>query len=584
MSGRRKIIRGLICVVLLFALLLPVRTSVVSAAASAAIKVASVSCEKGQTVTVSVTVSTTVDMAMYQYTLSYDTAMLQYQSGDADGESAGTLRIIKESASGTSQTLKFTFKSLAVGSTKVSVSGYIVCPTDVAYGDSLPTTVTNGTVTVKAPYQASTNANLKSLSVGQGSLSPAFSKSVYEYAVSVGGGVDRLTVSASPEDSKATVKVSGNTNLKEGANTVTIKVTAEDGKTTKTYKIIVTRAKPSPTPSPTPSLTPEPTATPTQGVTVSVGEQTLTLSDVITAQIPEGFEETTFEYENVTVPALRSLSGELLLVQMDDGKLYLYRPADNGFVPYQVITAIQKTYTVLPLPASETVPEGYFETVRTIGAEEVTVYINSEDSESCLVYAMNWNGGCTWYRYDGEEATMQRVFSDAQPQPGTGTPVPSRTPTPKPSQTAPTGNGSADGSQGAAAQETSGKLSDMELWTLLGLSGVLFCLMLLFLSLYLHERNRHAESVDAGDTEEEHISLADLETAAVAENEPEPVTAAAPGTGTEPAAAPEAESERTAEAEASKVDASEPEQTAEPDASNTDGAAPAAESEPKGEA
>ncbi|MDO4317780.1 MAG: cadherin-like beta sandwich domain-containing protein [Lachnospiraceae bacterium] len=561
MSGRRKIIRSLICAALLFVLVLPVRTSVVSAAASAAIKVASVSCEKGQTVTVSVTVSTTVDMAMYQYTLSYDTAVLQYQSGDADGESAGTLRIIKESASGTSQTLKFTFKSLAVGSSKVSVSDYIVCPTDIAYDDSLPTTVTNGTVTVKAPYQASTNANLKSLSVGQGSLSPAFSKSVYEYAVSVGGGVDRLTVSASPEDSKATVKVSGNTNLKEGANTVTIKVTAEDGKTTKTYKIIVTRAKPSPTPSPTPSLTPEPTATPTQGVTVAVGEQTLTLSDVITAQIPEGFEETTFEYENVTVPALRSLSGELLLVQMDDGKLYLYRPADNGFVPYQVITAIQKTYTVLPLPASETVPEGYIETVRTIGAEEVTVYVNSEDSESCLVYAMNWNGDCAWYRYDGEEATMQRVFFDAQPQPGTGTPVPSGTPTPKPSQTAPDGNGSADGSLSGGAEESSGKLSDMELWTLLGLSGVLFCLMLLFLSLYLHERNRHAESVDAGDAEEEHISLADLETAAVAENEPEPVTAAAPETGTEPADAPEAEPEQTAGEEALKVDASEPEET-----------------------
>lgn len=539
MSGRRKIIRSLICVVLLFAMLLPARTSEVLAAASAAIKVASASCEKGQTVTVSVTVSTTVDMAMYQYTLSYDTSMLQYQSGDADGESAGTLRIIKESASGTSQTLKFTFKSLAVGSTKVSVSGYIVCPTDIAHGDSLPTTVTNGTVTVKAPYQASTNANLKSLSVGQGSLSPAFSKSVYEYTVSVGGGVDRLTVSASPEDSKATVSVSGNTNLKEGANTVTVKVTAEDGKTTKTYKIIVTRAKPSPTPSPTPTLTPEPTATPTQGVTVTVGEQKLTLSDVITAPIPEGFEETTFAYENVTVPALKSLSGELLLVQMDDGKLYLYRPADNGFVPYQVITAIQKTYTVLPLPASETVPEGYFETTRTIGAEEVTVYVGDEESESCLVYAMNWNGDCAWYRYDGGEDTMQRAFFDAQPQPGTGTPVPSRTPTPKPSQTAPTGSGSAEGAWSGAGQEDSGKLSDTELWALLGLSGVLFCLMLLFLSLYLHERNRHVESVDAGDAEEEHISLADLETEAVSETE----LAAAPAAEAETEAAVTAEAE-----------------------------------------
>lgn len=550
MKGRRKYIRNWICAVLLLAVLLPFRTSSVSAAASASIKVASVSCEKGKNVTVSVTVSTSVDMAMYQYTLSYDTSVLQYQSGDADGQSGGTLRIIKESASGTSQTLKFTFKSLAVGSTKISVSSYIVCPTDVAHGDSLPTTVTNGTVTVKAPYQASTNANLKSLTVGQGRLSPAFSKSVYEYAVSVGGGVDRLTVSATPEDSKATVKVSGNTKLKEGANTVTVKVTAEDGKTTKTYKIIVTRAKPSPTPSPTPTLSPEPTATPTQGVTVSVGEQTLTLSDEITAQFPEGFEETEFEYENVTVPALRSLSGDLLLVQMNDGKLYLYRPTDNSFVPYRVVTALQKTYTVLPLPSGETVPDGYWETVRMVGEEELSVYINSEESETCLFYAMNWNGVCAWYRYDSAENTVQRVLEDAQP--ATGTPAPSKTPTPVPSNTVPAENisGSPDGNGEKAPQEEPEKYSDLEIWILLAVCGGLFCLTLLFLALYLHERNRHAESVDAGVPEEERISLAELETAAALGESLKEADAVEAENVTETVTVTEAEAEAEKETEA----------------------------------
>ena len=504
----------------LFLLLLLVWTAPALAAQSASIKVTSTSCEKGQNVTVSVTVSTTVDMGAYQYILSYDTSMLQYLSGDADLATAGKLQIIKGEASGTSQTLQFTFKSLAVGSAKISVSDYMVCPTDIAYGDVLPTSVSAGTVTINAPYQASANANLKSLSVGQGTLSPAFSKTVYEYALSVGGGVERITVSASPEDAKASVKVSGNTNLKVGENTVTVKVTAEDGKTTKTYRITVTRAKPSPTPSPTPTLSPLPTPTPTPGILVTVGEQKLTLSGEITVPVPEGFEEATLEYENVTVPALRSLSGDLLLVQMSDEKLYLWRAADNTFVRYQVIVSVQASYTILPLPALQSAPQGYIETKKTIGGEEFSVYVNREDSGVYLFYGMNWDGSSSWYRYDSEDGSVQRFLleseSDEAPTPTVEpSPTVSLMPTPTTTPTLPPSG------QELAAPPEQGQLP-LEDWILLSVSGVLFCLTLLFLSLYLHERNRHVESVDTETLAEASVSVADLELAAVAEEKAEP--------------------------------------------------------------
>ena len=53
--------------------------------------------------------------------------------------------------------------------------------------------------------------------------------------------VDSLKVAYKTADSKATVKVTGNTNLEVGTNNIKVVVTAEDGKTTKTYTIKVTK-------------------------------------------------------------------------------------------------------------------------------------------------------------------------------------------------------------------------------------------------------------------------------------------------------------------------------------------------------
>ena len=236
--------------------------------------------------------------------------MLQYVAG-ADTVEGGKINVVRtEVSGGKKETLTFTFKALKVGSSNITVSGYTVCPTDPSYGDKFSTTVSNGKVTVKAPYQASTNASLASLSVGEGTLSPAFAKDKYNYSVQVGGGVDSITVSAKAADSKAKVSISGNKNLAEGDNTVKVVVTAEDGSTKKTYTIVVTRAKPSPTP------------TPTTGISRPVGEETHTLLSEITVTIPEGFEESFMEYEGYQIATLTSLVGNLTLVQMDDDKLY----------------------------------------------------------------------------------------------------------------------------------------------------------------------------------------------------------------------------------------------------------------------
>lgn len=86
----------------------------------------------------------------------------------------------------------------------------------------------------------SDNANLKSLVVENFDIIPNFSSDVTEYTLDVTSEVNELTIKAEPEDSKATVTIKGEKELKEGENTVIISVDAEDG-TTKLYEIKVTK-------------------------------------------------------------------------------------------------------------------------------------------------------------------------------------------------------------------------------------------------------------------------------------------------------------------------------------------------------
>lgn len=103
-------------------------------------------------------------------------------------------------------------------------------------------TNTNNSSANAGTSTVSSNAYLSQFRIDQPGMTPAFSKTIYNYAVTVGEDVDKLNVTAVTEHSKATLSVTGNTNLKNGNNIVVVKVTAQDKKTTKTYTINVTKA------------------------------------------------------------------------------------------------------------------------------------------------------------------------------------------------------------------------------------------------------------------------------------------------------------------------------------------------------
>ena len=93
--------------------------------------------------------------------------------------------------------------------------------------------------------QESKNALLSNLIIEGATLSPKFSANTYEYKLteSLEEGTTSVKVTATKSDSASKVTITGNQNLKQGENTITIKVEAEasteKNPITKTYKVIV---------------------------------------------------------------------------------------------------------------------------------------------------------------------------------------------------------------------------------------------------------------------------------------------------------------------------------------------------------
>jgi gliding motility-associated-like protein len=98
----------------------------------------------------------------------------------------------------------------------------------------------------------SNDANLSGLSLSAGTLTPSFSSGTITYTASVANANSTITVTPTKNNSNASIKVnnvavnsgsaSGNIGLNVGNNTITTIVTAQDGSTTKTYTVTVTRA------------------------------------------------------------------------------------------------------------------------------------------------------------------------------------------------------------------------------------------------------------------------------------------------------------------------------------------------------
>lgn len=112
------------------------------------------------------------------------------------------------------------------------------------------TTVTTTNLMTTKAYAATSDTQLKSIYLSDGTID--FSSSTYSYTVKVGSSVDELRITAKPKNEDSTVEIDGSTvdeedkyretiSLDKGKNKIKIKVTDEDDDKTRTYTLTVYR-------------------------------------------------------------------------------------------------------------------------------------------------------------------------------------------------------------------------------------------------------------------------------------------------------------------------------------------------------
>lgn len=351
--------------------------------------------------------------------LQYDSSALEFVSGTSANGGAGSIRVIgaMEAENQTTFTFTLKFKALKAGTTNIKVTSQ-----EVYDANSQVVTIDHvgsSAVKVTAPVTYSKDATLSGLTISPGELTPAFSADVTEYTAVVGADVEKLTVSAPANHDKASVSVSGNDGLQLGDNTITCKVTAEDGETTKTYTILVTKTEELPTESAGETSAPVTSG----GAASNVEDGNWQVAETFDESLlPEGFSVTEFTYDGHAVQAAKDASGNVLLYMTNEsgeGDFFLFDSATNILAPYVTVRMAEKQIIVLPpeqIPEEVALPEGFAECTIDIGSHTVHGWIwnsrTQEAPEYCVVYGQNEDGERNFYRYDQKEMTMQRYFQD----------------------------------------------------------------------------------------------------------------------------------------------------------------------------
>lgn len=423
-----KIIKRVVSTIVMLsmiAMLLSTGFSTVSHAASskASVSVSKSSLKVGDTVTVTVTVSCDSAIGSYSMGVTYNPAVIEYVSGSGSG-GGGTVNIAGYGdGSATSSSASLTFKAVGNGSSSISTAGG-----EVYNWNEEAAALSGGSASVSVTTAASTgggkssvggdstaadnseegdvsgNAKLASLQISPGSLSPAFSANITKYTAKVETDVTKLVVSAAPADSGAKVSVSGNTNLKEGSNKVTITVTAASG-ATKSYVINVQKG----------DTTEEDTEEEPTEVVVDIDGKQYTFADSEEGlTIPKDFTLCEGKYGEDTVLAFEAPNGKFKVVCLLDGTAaqywYLLDETLNKLLPYIEYQANINRYVILEAGSDVVVPEGYSKIDYDIDGLSVVAYSDGNEEEFVLVYAMTVYGEPGFYLYDSKEATFQRYI------------------------------------------------------------------------------------------------------------------------------------------------------------------------------
>ena len=368
----------------------------------------------GKTVAFSITVPSGSEA--WTYSVSW--------SGNLTLESGDTAPMGFEGDSRTNQ-LVFRANSTGTGSVWISAGSYCIAGVDYDASGSASVTIVaadkpddsepapaptpsgGGSSTGNNPgVSLSSNSALSSLTVSAGTLTPAFDPAITEYTLSLPSQSDRLTITANPSDSRATVQGDGDISLQDGETSLSVVVTAEDG-SAKTYTITVQVAQ-----------------APTLFLDYN-GQRLGVVKDVSQVTPPAGFAPAEpITYSGDTLPIWTDVSGKRTLVYLMDEKtsaqgFYLFSQTTGVQSPYLPILCGSVTYIYTDIPKElSSVPGLTPATVKAFGQTlNGWTYNDASLKDFCVLYLMDDAGSYGYYTYDSREETLQRfsgaVFTDS---------------------------------------------------------------------------------------------------------------------------------------------------------------------------
>ena len=395
-----------ISTVLCLSLLLACLTVVPAHAAGLSVFAGQSRVSVGNEFSVTVTVSSDVIAWTYQITYSDNLTLVSGKTtpdgSDDEGSPHINTLLFRANAEGTGIITASCTNGLTDGDRDYSSS-------DRATISILPAQSDDGG---EPPYHGSGDSDFRSgnnalstLTVSAGTLTPAFDPAVTEYTLSLPQGTEKLTLTATPSDSNATVQGDGELTLQEGENTLPLVVTAENGDT-KTYTVTAKVAQ-----------------APTLFLNFS-GAKLGVVKDVEGVTPPTGFTAAEpVSQGGDTLPLWVDANGKHTLVYLVDEKgvagFYLYSRTEGVLSPYLPLVCGGATYIYTGIPSEKAAVPGL--KAATVEAFSQTLsgwrYEDAALSDFVVLYLMDDGGQYGYYTYDTKNATLQRfsgaVFTDS---------------------------------------------------------------------------------------------------------------------------------------------------------------------------
>ena len=239
----------------------------------------------------------------------------------------------------------------------------------------------------------SDNNYISSLAIDGYEIKPEFNKDVLEYSLELDYTVEKINISANPEDERTTINGLGEKEVNEGNNEIKITAVAENGnERVYTINVLVKEIDPI-------------------EVKVNGKKYTLLKKESLLPKVDD-FDKKTIKIDNKNIPALYNVKTKYTLVGLKDDKgqieLYIYNDKDKSYTKYNEIS-----FNGLRVNFLENNNNNYKEVTIKINGQHINAY-KKKGLDYYLVYGMNIKTGKkNWYTYDKEEKTLQRYIDSS---------------------------------------------------------------------------------------------------------------------------------------------------------------------------